>query len=421
MSEAGGGRAAARLPDVAPGQVQPLPLLSELPPTLVALLAYLPTVWPFSQTLFIVLVLVAFARVRVRYLIDARDVLLLLFVGGTTVVFLMTLAGVSPPFPESRTTQGLRSALYLATPLIARNLPSTVSRVLVRLFAFEATVAVAQFAAGVPAFFPGQAVAALSGMVAEWGEGPLLYSSRVLGLSLNSSVAAQKFFLGFLLLERSPGRGRWLVAGLLTGGLIVTFNRTALICTALFVAIVLVRDLLRPTTAHWQRAVALALLLVLPLALVLSGEFLSAQFLRDPSGRTTVDVASAGRRDFWAAGIDFIRDHPIAGNLGHRYTVDVAVGVSSHLHSSALQLLADHGILGLLLIGYVVARIRYSTLPHVLTMLLFSSTQPSLFWSISIMDIGLYQLLGAGPRGALRPSRAHRARSGHSLPPAHQG
>ena len=277
--------------------------------------------------------------------------------------------------------------LLIVCALLGRWINASTVRWLLAFICFEALVCIIQIAAGQPYVFAGQREAILNSGDTEWGSSGLLYFNRAYGLSTNSSVAAQKFMLGVLMLFDAAIRRRWriLAAIVLAAGLYCTFNRSALIAVAFFLSLKGAGVFLR--TSGKRQLQVFAILALATTFLMVKWPQVREQFLRGNLDRSVVQ--ESGRLGLLTAATETIAANPILGNYSQRFEV-LEYGVWLHLHNSWLQLLADHGIVGLLLIAHAVSLIRVWNLPAFLSLALYSVVQFGLFGKISLINIMFY-------------------------------
>lgn len=340
-----------------------------------------------------------------------EDIMLIGFVAGVAVLtflgFVQQLAGHRPWNPAP-----LGYVLLIVCALLGRWINASTVRWLLAFICFESLVCIIQLALGQPYVFAGQRDAILNSGETEWGSTDLLYFNRAYGLSTNSSVAAQKFMLGVLILFYTANRRRWMIlAGvLLAAGLYCTFNRSALIAVALFILLKGAGVFLR--TPGKRQLQVLATMALAATILTVKWPQVSEQFLRGNLDRSVVQ--ESGRLGLLTAATETIAANPVFGNYSQRFEV-MESGVWLHLHNSWLQLLADHGIVGLLLIAHAISLIRVWNLPAFLSLSLYSVVQFGLFGKISLINIVFYYFMRHLER-SVRPGAV--ASSPYISPPA---
>lgn len=385
-----------------------------------ALGLFLPTIYPSSEILWLPFIALWLAQ-RPKLRLYPVDALLVMFLGG---VVILTLCGLVPQLAGGRPWSPAPFG-YLLLPLsllIGRSLRPATIRCLLGLICLEALVCGIQLVLRQPYVFAGQREAILNSGITEWGSTDLLYFNRMYGLSTNSSVAAQKFMLGMLLLFDLVARPRWrsLVFVLLAVGLYTTFNRTTLFAVGLYLGCKAL-GMLAQTSVRRQLQV-LGLVALTAAVLVVRWPQVKDQFLRGNLDRSLVE--ESGRASLWQAAAETITTHPVGGNLSQRFQV-YEYGEWFHLHSSWLQLVADHGVAGWLLIAHTFALPRRRNLAAFLALAFYSFVQFGLFGKISFINIVFYYLMRpptapahrAKPRADPGPTQPQVV-PGHTLPAA---
>lgn len=377
---------------------------------LLAAALFLATIYPGHGWLWLpVIALWALHRPALRFY--AEDTLLIGFVVGVAV---LTFLGLSAQLAGGRpwTPSPLGYGLLVICALLGRWInPSTVRWLLV-FICLEAAVCGIQIALKQPYVFAGQRDAILSSGETEWGSTDLLYFNRAYGLSTNSSVVAQKCMLGVMMLFAVNIRRWWrLVAALLLAvGLYCTFNRSALIAVVFFLSLKGAAVFLRVSAKRQLQVFAILILTTAFLAV--KGPQIREQFLRGNLERSVVQ--ESGRLGLLTAATETIAANPVVGNYSQRFEV-MENGVPLHLHNSWLQLLADHGVVGLLLIAHAVSLVRMRNLPAFLALALYSVVQFGLFGKISLINVMFYYFMQHRHR-AFRSSAM--AASPRVLPPS---
>lgn len=279
--------------------------------------------------------------------------------------------------------------LLLATYLIAMGMTEKDLKFVFWLAVFEAVVVIAEFAVGTNSFLPTYKSATYS------DEG-LLYFSRPMGLSYNSSIVAYKLMIGVFIAEYLQMNSRLyrLAQLLLFAGILLTFSRTIIVVLLVYFAFrysgVYILGFIKLLKFRISRKLFVFLALF---TIVLAGvglltvtqiDKISNQFTK---GRGNIEFS--GREVIWPQFIDFIKENPISGNHSVKFYADYH-GRSNlaHAHNSFLQVLADNGIvifsLYLLLIGMSVNR---GNALLVMAFVVYSLTQYGVFWGISLIDI----------------------------------
>src|SRR5690606_20529791 len=107
------------------------------------------------------------------------------------------------------------------------------------LLLFEIVIGIIEYALGVPYLIKPENMLDTT----SYGESDLLYYNKVFGISKSLSLFAQKVFVGVVTYVFAPFRKRFfsfLAIGILIVGLIITFNRSALGASVLFLLFVFI-------------------------------------------------------------------------------------------------------------------------------------------------------------------------------------
>lgn len=360
-----------------------------------ALIVFLDSVWFMPHEVLVAAVLVLAFLYHKRVRLRPVDLLLVVFV---IWAFLNGGVGILTERMESLTDVAyvMTSGLYLLVPLLGRYLPRQFRECLLYFICFEACVAIVEGATQRPYLTAGQGQQLMNAQM-NWGETDLMYYNRVFGLSNNSSVCALKLMIGIILLDGARlGRVLKMACTLiLCGGLIVTFNRTVIASLGLYL---LFRFFVIDARKRWIAAGVAAVGTTLAVVFLLGSSDLlpelERQFLR---GHETIDNDVDIRNHIWSQALQFIMDNPVFGNRSLRFYTEIH-GDLGHTHNSYLQMVATHGILGILPILYPLLLIRRKTLAVIVAFFAFSLTQYGLFWYVSMLDIVLYFLLADGSR-----------------------
>lgn len=277
--------------------------------------------------------------------------------------------------------------LMLLSAFIAGAFRSVDLKMISWMAAIEALVCIAEFSLKMPSIFPWIETknAAL--------DSGLLYQNRVYGLSDESSNAAQKMMLGLFAFSATINF-QWkklfsLIPGMLIFiGIIITFNRTVIIVSVLYLVLNFISlSTVRPIS---REQVKMQLYMIIGafgfvLALLLKGKTeILAQFTRG-----TGILEMAGRSDIWTYCLDFILSHPVLGNGSEKWYFG-----AYHAHNSYLQIAASHGLI--VLFGFILLifwGIKRNNLIRVVCILIYSVFQYGFGWGISLMDLFLLALL----------------------------
>jgi len=346
-----------------------------------------------NAVLLVVLILLSF---RNRTMKPRADILLIFIF---TLLAFFNILFHHNEFDFSRHSSSLAVILIPMVAILAPRLQDTSLKTFVILTCFEIVV-------GIYEIYIGQiALTITQNDLTELrinSDSMLLYDKSVLGLSNNSSVLAVKIFLSFLLLSAVPGifKSRLVPLFFLIVGLVITFNRTAIIASAfLFILVVVVRkDNLK------KLPMILAVGLILGLLIFMNFEIIKYQFTRGTGGLTNSELS---RLYYWQQAVSLLLENPLLGNGSLTFRIiDPATETLQHAHNSFLSFTATHGILtSLPFFLYVLLNIGKRNWKFIISAFVFSISQYFIFWNISVSDLILFWLLGSQHFAKKRPSR----------------
>lgn len=293
------------------------------------------------------------------------------------------------------------TALMFLGYFFAKTLKTSDLKIIIFLISIESIIVIAQHFMGINTFFP--ELIKETSLPSQINE-DLLYYNRALGLSTNSSVAALKFLLGFILIDYLKLNGKLFVAikTILFVGLFYTFNRTVLaVLIAYLVAglvlpiLEIITDLLEYRIKKKSFLVALfggLFLILFMLLVIMKIDVIITQITLDKG----MDLS--GRDLIWADFIQFIKENLLFGNHSSKYYFADYYSGPIHAHNSFLQIMANHGIIiTLLFLLLILVNITKKNVMFVFTLLLYSLFQYGVFWGISITDIVLFIILFRQP------------------------
>ena len=342
----------------------------------------------------------------------------LVLVGAFSLLALLNVLFNMGAFDPERHGSSLAVILVVAVALLAPSLPDRALKVFVVATCLEVLVGALEYQMGQVALTAGQVNLSNQELSLD---SALLYDLRVFGLSANSSSLAEKVFISILLTLAIPDlfRRRWLPLALLALGLYLSFNRTAIACTLLFLLLSVRRQHLSGRSGVFVLGAVLASLLTVASNL----EELVLQFTR---GNTEeLSHSELSRLYFWAKSLELIELNPFFGNGSMTFRVeDFITGQPQHAHNSFLVVAATHGLLpAAFLLSYVAINLNGFNWRVIVVMLTFSMTQYFVFWNLSVADLILFWFLAqrlqpddaitrATTRAATLPDRLANSRPG---------
>ena len=289
------------------------------------------------------------------------------------------------------------TALMFLGYFYAQTIQKSDLKILIYLILFESFVVILQHFMGISTFFPQLIKEVVQPSDVDTS---LLYYNRAYGLSANSSVAALKFFLGFLIIDYLKLKGKLylVIKILLLIGLYFTFNRTVLVVLFIYmiarisipVLDVLVDLLdLKIKKKRFLITVLGSMAFVLILLLAIDNlDNIVTQFTRNKG----LDLS--GRDLIWADFISFIKENPLFGNHSLKYYFTEHYSGPIHAHNSFLQVMANHGIIiSILFFLLIVLNLTWRNVLFVFALILYSLFQYGIFWGVSITDIILFIIL----------------------------
>lgn len=345
---------------------------------LAALIIYASTLYFVPHAAFAVGAAILVFRYGIRF--QQRDILLAVFIVGALINILFH----SGQQDLSETISSIGVPLVFLTVMAGRVLPAPAIYILILLTCLEVPVGLFEFFTGRLALTAEQAALSYQDMTTA---AELLYDRRVLGLSANSSIFAEKLFIAVLFTMSSnlSARTKYVILAILFAGLYVTFNRTAIIATSMFFVVKI---------ALWgikspRRLPLLMLVFAGGAALLFEAvQPVIDQFTRGTGGTTYSEVA---RVQYLRAAIDTLIQHPLFGNGSFNWSVyDPLVGTNQHAHNSIMMILAEHGLLlGVAFIVFIMLGVRRDVILYMFVMFLFSLSQYFFFWNMSMADLAL--------------------------------
>lgn len=211
-----------------------------------------------------------------------------------------------------------------------------------------------------------------------FGAQNILYHHRVYGLSNTISIFSQKFFIGIMLLSfLNITRFKNVYLCIFLLGLLVTFNRTAIIASSCFIFLDwIVKQRKKEFLKNyflWGPIFVLGIFFY---------KDILHQFYR---GGSNIDLS--GRDFIFIEYINYIKNNLFLGNFVRKYWILID-GRILHAHNSYLETLASMGlILSVCLFYYFYSVITKNILVYIIPILLYSVFQYGILWGVSLLDI----------------------------------
>lgn len=353
---------------------------------LLAVLTYLPTLVLVPQAIIYILIsligFVLFLKDAKRNKINRNDFYIVLFVLASFVIYV-----VGKPYAIDETSKSLNDFIpytffILTTIYFSKHLNIKVLKWILLFIILECIIGIIQYMIGVPFFFAPKAV----GMQG-FGESEYLYYNKVYGLSAVTSVFALKVFSGFLLLYFiNDYKFSKYIYIILIGGLLVTFNRTAIVSSMVFSALVFFENLK-------SRNIKIKILTILSLTIIIGLIWVNINKIQYQFFRGN-EVDLSGRDMVFPYYINFIQENIFFGNFFTKHWVALSIDRVYHAHNSFLQTFANMGLIfggGLVLILF--RRINRLNLIYIFPIIIYSLFQYGVFWGVSYLDIIFFYFL----------------------------
>ena len=289
--------------------------------------------------------------------------------------------------------------LMLLSYFYSNQIKTSHLKVLIYLISLESIVVIVEYLLGVKTIIP--QLIELNTVVSENPELNLLYDTRPLGLSSNSSSIAYKILLAFLLIDFLKLKENIfiLIRVVLFVGIVLTFNRTVLIVVLLYFFLKLLKPVLMAVidfiylkvNEKYKVLIGIGFVSFMLIAglLITYASTVFSQFTRDKG----IAGLLSGRDEIWADFWKFIQSNLFFGNGSSKLLVDYYSG-PIHAHNSFLQIIANHGILiSLLFLILLFTSIKRRNFIYVITLIFYSLLQYGIFWGISLIDIVLFVFL----------------------------
>lgn len=352
---------------------------------IVALCIYLPTLVLVPQQLYLIYCVLPFAFYKSIDLRASKNIVI--------IFSIILLSIINQLVNSSNDLELLRSSnqfipysifilfIYLSIPLIDR----FVLKYILIFISIEVGVGIIEHLLGIPFIIKPEELPDFE----SFGSVDLLYYKRVHGLSKALSLFAQKIFVGILILNYikiKEVKSYYFYWGILIFGLYITFNRSAIGASIIFLILVLTIKWFsrRDYNQHYKRLTLLVKVMFIAIISILIIRFddVINQFNR---GRETTDFSK--RDEVYPHYIDFINEHLLMGNGSFKLLLEIG-GKAYHAHNSFLAIFASNGVvIFLLYMGMIVFNIRKNNYIYVLPIMAYSLLQFGIFWGISFLDI----------------------------------
>lgn len=290
-------------------------------------------------------------------------------------VYLILLGGV----PNDNTTAYYPYAIFMFfSYVIAKTITRAELQLLLLLFVVDVCVGLIEYQKGVASFWNVD--------ISFDESSELLYFRRICGINNNSSNFAEKMLLGFIIIYLISPKFKYLYIVIFFIGLIISFNRSAIIASIPLLSYFIYQYI--KEGGLFRRVVFLLVICIVVYFLILFLlPLIIEQFFRGNNDTTT---AMTSRDIIWREFLDFFCDNPITGNG----SVKMRSSAGQHAHNSYIWVLASNGIIIALLYYYYTIRFvnRYNFIP-ILSILLTSITQSTIYWGLSNADVFLFILI----------------------------
>lgn len=352
---------------------------------LLALLIYSPTLIVLPQSIMYIIISAiggAFLLVDIKKRnLYKQDFILFIFVLLTAIVYFAT-SPISNVASRSANDFIPYTIFLLTTIFFSRHLNDRVMHIILYIICFEILIGIIEYFVLKQAYIVKPSVTGET----EFGESQLLYYNRVYGLSQAVSILAYKVFIGIILVFfLKIKKYKFLIIALLLVGLYITFNRTAIVGSIMFLGIYGISQLQKVKFGY--KIILAIFLVILTYYIGANSDAIMNQFLRGKEG----DLS--GRDMIFPYFFDFIKNNLLLGNNIHKMWGKVGDSVY-HAHNSYLQSLANLGIIFFILLWiYILSFMKKNNLIFLIPILIYSSFQYGILWGVSFMDIIFFYLL----------------------------
>ncbi len=352
---------------------------------LLALLIYSPTLIVLPQSIIYIIISVIGG---VFLLLDIKnrnlykqDFLLFIFVLLTSIVYFVT-SPISNVASRSANDFIPYTIFLLTTVFFSRHLNNRVMIFILYIICFETLIGIIEYFVLKQAYIIKPSVTGET----EFGESQLLYYNRVYGLSQAVSIFAYKVLIGVILMFYLKIRKyKFLILALLFVGLYITFNRTAIVGSIIFLGIYGIGHLQKVKLSY--KIILAILLITLTYYIGVNTDAIMNQLLRGKEG----DLS--GRDMIFPYFFEFIKNNLLLGNNTHKMWGNEGDFIY-HAHNSYLQSLANLGIIFFIVLWiYILSFLKKNNIIYLLPILIYSSFQYGILWGVSFMDIIFFYIL----------------------------
>lgn len=245
------------------------------------------------------------------------------------------------------------------------------------LIIIEIFIGVLEYISGVPTFFRNTST------FTELPDSDILYRKKVFGFSSNSSVLATKIiYLFTIVIMQIKNYNKVSVLNkislfMILIGLVITFNRTALITIVVSFLIFFIRN----------KRVVLSIVLPTLMLLFIKQDFIYEQLTR---GRGTIDYS--GRDQIFSYFFGFWKENMLLGNMGKKVLWDSGSSIW-HAHNSYLEFLSSNGLIVsiffILAWIFIFGKNTYIVIP----ILVYSTFQYGFLWGMTFYDFIIFAII----------------------------
>jgi hypothetical protein len=357
----------------------------------IACLIYIPTLVLIpSGIVFAVILCIAgiYFIYSLQSHISNNDIWLYLFLILSVLMYFIGYGYGIPANVSGSTNQIVPYTIFIVlTVIFSKKINNFVLKYILYFVLFEIVIGLMEFSFGKQYFIPPPENSLWNSEMRNTG---FLYYDRVYGLSQRVSLFGQKVFFGFLLLSfLNIKRYLKIYFMILIIGLVISFNRSVIISSIIFFTLVFLEKIKSKKLKVSKVLIPILLLVIL---IINNIDILMYQFFKGHLG-----FEMSGRETIFPTFINFIREHWIFGNYGHRVWFRSGDRIF-HAENSYLETIATFGVfLSVLIFVYIGRLINKKNFIYIFPCLVFSIAQYGILYSISFFDIMFYALLFSHP------------------------